>query len=304
MKNIFSITFLASSLAVSACATSTTSPTAKAPGTANADTAPKGKTMLSIQSTPSAAAAPMATTAFQASADVTVDTATAVFTSINFKGWEYDNDLSDEDGEDGSDDEKVSPESEDEVEETEESDSEANEDGDGDEDESIEKLDFTGPYFVDLLTGQSVPDLKTIELPSGLYSKVEFKLDAEETESGSKGKSLQFGGSMKVDGVWVKFVLNSSIDHEIKWQFAEPVSISASQVNALVLNMPLGQWLNADLVAALADAYRNGDFTMDANGAAVFVTEDSSLKDVMEKNLEGQGEIDHDHEAEDELDSE
>lgn len=288
---------------LAACSAETNEPAAKPVTAANA---PKATARLQIQGAAAPAPAPFSLQALAANG-VTIETASITVDEINFKGWEYDDEVNDHDENEVESEDESNEDSEDEVRTA----AEDVEDGAGDETEGeddaddgaaaeadeIEDVDFKGPFVVDLLTGISTPALGETVMPSGQYSEIEFKLDSAEDES--RG-SLEVAGQLDVDGVWHPFVLRNLRDEELKWKFTAPVAVTAREVNDLVLNMPLQQWVNDALVAAMADMVRSGDAVTDGTtGAYVFTSDSGDVADLLEANFENEGEVEHDDEGED-----
>ncbi len=290
-------------------------------GRLSAGDVPQATARLTIQAAAPAAAAPVQPLAFLANG-VTIEAATAVIAEVNLKGWEYEED-DEHEGDDGADEreeEEVEDDSaslsgallrgqaEDDSIDEEEADEASSEDTDdsGDEEDSedpeVENVDFKGPYHVDLLTGASTPPFGDSVLPSGAYRSVEFKLDAP--EDSTTAASIEIAGRFAVDGVYHPFILRNLRDEELKWDFAAPVSMSAAAVNELVLRIPLGQWVNAALVEAMAQSVRDGAVVPDADGVYLFTTETAAVADILEANLENEGGLEHDDGDDDEEDDE
>lgn len=290
MSNNKTIALTAAAL-LAACSAGTNDPAAKPITAANA---PKATARLQIQGAAAPAPAPFSLQALTANG-VTIETAAITVDEINFKGWEYDEDVNDHD-ENEAEGEDDSKDTEDEIktaaEDVEDGAGEETEvEGDEAEDDEIENVDFKGPFVVDLLTGVSTPALGETVMPSGQYSEIEFKLDSADDES--RG-SLEVTGQLDVDGVWHPFLLRNLRDEELKWKFPAPVAVTALQVNDLVLNMPLQQWVDDALVAAMADMVRSGAAVTDGTGVYVFTSDSGAVADLLEANFENEGGVEHD----------
>lgn len=274
----------------------------------------KGTATLTIQGAAAPAPSPFVPAALSLAGGVTIDSAKIVVKEVNFKGWDgFDDDEGDDDGEQesaGDDTAETSPAYARTAEDIEDGeDAEGAEDDDEDPALEAEEIDFKGPFIIDLLTGVSTPSLTQATLPEGNYSQVEFKLDSIETEAedgageaaaaGMTGSSVEIAGRIVIDGVEHAFKLLDYRDEELKWSFAQPVSISSAQVNDLVLSIPLDGWVNAAMVQGMVDAFHAGDVTGGTDGVLVFSTDVGNIADLLDKNITSAGEVEHDDDGED-----
>lgn len=68
-----------------------------------------------------------------------------------------------------------------------------------------ETIIVRGPIIVDLVTGTSTPDLSTVRIPAGTYSRIDFRLDDTTAESGLPTSDELYGRS---------FVASAAFEHE------------------------------------------------------------------------------------------
>jgi hypothetical protein len=300
------LTVLLAAAALAACSATATTTDKPAGGTS---AVAKGTTALKIEGAAAPAPAPFVAAALTLADGVTIESAKIVVKELNIKGWEgfQGEDETEADGHDAESTEDVTTATapryaaaaEDVNAEQPEAESE-------DPTLDAEKVDYSGPYVIDLLTGVSTPSLAEAKLPEGNYSQIEFKLDAIENESedgagdafaaAMTGASVEITGHIVIDGAAYGFKLLDTRDEELKWSFPQPVSISAAQVNSLVVSIPLDGWVNAAMVQAMIDAFHSGAVVPDANNVLVFTTE-GAIADLMDQNITTEGHVEH--EAED-----
>lgn len=182
---------------------------------------------------------------------------------------------------------------------------ETGDDEDGDGDDDGEEIEIRGPFIFNLLTGESFPDIGTIEIPSGIVKEIEIKIDdVEEDETLPDGVPADLAGhTLLVEGTFTDgdaatpFSLLLDFDEEVEFENLDGIEVSeVVDINAIIISFDVSSWLSGvDMAACVAD----GDVEV-ADDGTVVITEDSSsgdcsdIEDTIKDNIEASGTLDED----------
>ncbi len=171
-----------------------------------------------------------------------------------------------------------------------------------------DEIQFNGPFYYNLLSGEATPDLSSVILPSGLVKRVDLKLDDPDEgivlPSGVpdelKEHSVFFAGALMLDAGDTDFIMLLDDDKEIRFESATGATISeALDVNELLLTLDIGQWLQGVDIQSCVDS---GDI-LSIDGTLVIskdTTENEcgNIDDIIADNIEDSTDLDDDDSSE------
>jgi len=164
----------------------------------------------------------------------------------------------------------------------------------GEEVENEEEYEFHGPYVIDLLTGESDPELPLSEIESGIYTK----LDAEMAPTEEIEYSFYLHGTYSNDeeeGQKMDFEFSYMQSEDFKIENPDGFEITTDQINEVLVLIDLGILMSGvDLSLAEVD---------DVDGIIRLNKESNrDLADIVESNLEAASELDLDSDENGEID--
>jgi hypothetical protein len=168
-------------------------------------------------------------------------------------------------------------------------------------DESSNKIVIDGPFVIDLVTGQSTPDLSTIEVPAGVYKRIDFRVEDGDPSEGvvAEGSALDnrsFAGSFTFDDQGTPLTLRLSLRFNEDIRIEDPAGIDATgSAQALLTTFDISAWFaGLDISGCL----ENGDLRI-VDGE-VLVDDDalsgsgdcSDIENTLKTNMKNSGQID------------
>lgn len=181
---------------------------------------------------------------------------------------------------------------------------------DSSDDSEVEaKITLDGPYVFDLFTGQSLPDLSTFTVPSGVFRKVKFKVAEAKEEDGILGSNdILIGNSIVVEGTFndsdgashpFRMALKYNDDFEIKDE--NGVQVPEGNITAVTASLNVETWFAG---TNLQDCVKDGNLSYDANGILV-INETTSgqgscseVKNTIRENIKNSLELESEDESE------
>lgn len=176
-------------------------------------------------------------------------------------------------------------------------------------DSDINKLEFIGPYMVDLLTGVTYPELPQISIDTGLYTDIEMDIEKLNPSDRSgltgldsgvadtlEGYSLYLSGTYTEGSTTVDFTLyydqTDEFEFSAQGESTKGFVIDDTGLNDIIVAFRLNEWFRFDnsdtnngLSVSFPDA--SADIVLDAN------TNDDVM-DVIEDNIEDSAEYGED----------
>jgi hypothetical protein len=168
-------------------------------------------------------------------------------------------------------------------------------------DESSNKVVIDGPFVIDLVTGQSTPDLSLIEVPAGVYKRIDFRVEDGDPDEGvvATGSALDnrsFAGSFTFDEQGTPLTLRLSLRFNEDIRIEDSAGIDASgAAQALLAKFDISAWFaGVDISSCLAA----GELTI--NNSEVLVDEDalsgsgdcSDIENTLKTNMKNSGQLD------------
>jgi hypothetical protein len=168
-------------------------------------------------------------------------------------------------------------------------------------DEDSDKIVIDGPFVIDLVTGQTTPDLSAIEVPAGVYKRIDFRVEDGDPDEGvvAAGSALDdrsFAGSFTFDDQGTPLTLRLSLRFNEDIRLEDPAGIDASgSAQALLAKFDISAWFaGLDISGCLAD----GELTNE-NGE-VLVDDDvlsgsgdcSDIENTLKTNMKNSGQLD------------
>ncbi|MBI2897887.1 MAG: hypothetical protein HYY06_30290 [Deltaproteobacteria bacterium] len=161
-------------------------------------------------------------------------------------------------------------------------------DDDGERDDgSSAKLVVEGPFVVDLLTGETTPDLSTARVPTGVYERVDYRIEDADPEDGVVAASDPLAG--------VSLVLRATSDRgslTVRLRFNEdvrieaPAGIEVASDGALVAALRLDAWFD-DVPLSECIEEAGGDVVIDEDASG----ECGDLEPALKDNIKNSGQL-------------
>ncbi len=202
-----------------------------------------------------------------------------------------------------------------------------------------QKLEFPGPFVVDLIANTVTPSLDTVTIDSGRYTQIELKLDKiEGDEDDDEGSQLVdpsdplFGNSIYVEGLYsgvtatdrvtdVLFIMSYDIDEEFELTTVDPVTGVADssvgftaeegEVNPIIIAFRLLKWFDFSNTETNEDGvdFTSLMVTQDTSGADIILLDENAegvnevIREVIEENIEESADYGEDKDGDGDLDS-
>ena len=137
--------------------------------------------------------------------------------------------------------------------------------------DSTETVTFEGPYVFDLLRQTATPEWVPVEIPEGLYKRMDIRVDDAETVDGllMEGDPL-LGNSIYVSGLFSyeerddrQFEISFQFNEDIRFENDEGVSLSREFSRQLQAYLVVQDWFTGTNIAA---CLMNGDMELDTAG--------------------------------------
>lgn len=147
------------------------------------------------------------------------------------------------------------------------------------------KIKVAGPIMFDLLTGSSTPSLADLDIPSGVYRKIEFRFDKDCNDPEG---NIQIEGSVTDSSdVDHAYAIDLKYDDDFEIESDDDVQVVEGDTNELFATLFLNQWFsNIDLVGCID----NGNLVPDGSGI-IQINESTdasgSCENIYEDVLEG-----------------
>ncbi len=122
--------------------------------------------------------------------------------------------------------------------------------------EQQNEIEFDGPFFINLLTNESIPEIPSAELLPGIYEEIELEIEVADALNGLDREvpvpeladySLVLEGHYTpTSSQPIAFKLTADIDEEIELQAdsTQVLEINADTMNNLIIAFRLRQWFN------------------------------------------------------------
>lgn len=127
-----------------------------------------------------------------------------------------------------------------------------------------------GPIVVNLLTGESTPDLRKVAIPAGVYKRIDFRIDDAKDQGLAatdplNNNSFVATASFVRNGQPSTLSLALSFNEDLRVEEAEGVQVSGDEGELLLLLKPDG-WLSDIPVIQCLNA---GDLAVDSSGVVL-----------------------------------
>lgn len=130
--------------------------------------------------------------------------------------------------------------------------------------DSEDKLHIEGPFRVNLITGESVPSLEGIMIPTGVYKRIDFRVADDVGD-----EAFSVTSTMDYEGASLTFNLSLDFNEDIRIESQGGVNVEEGQ--DLLLSFVAKDWLSGiDLLGCID----NGDVELD--GTSVTIGDGSS----------------------------
>ena len=168
-------------------------------------------------------------------------------------------------------------------------------------DESSNKIIIDGPFVIDLVTGQATPDLNNIEVPAGVYKRIDFRVEDGDPDEGvvAAGSALDdrsFSGSFSFDDQGTPLTLRLSLRFNEDIRLEDPAGIDASgSAQSLLTKFNISAWFaGLDISGCLANgelAIVDGEVLVD-DDALSGSGDCSDIENTLKTNMKNSGQID------------
>ncbi len=183
-----------------------------------------------------------------------------------------------------------------------------NDDGDDNDGDDEDKVVVEGPFIADLIQGTSTPSLTTLLIPSGLYTRIDVRIEESKAEDGLLaaddpllGRSLYARGSFEYQGAAHELRLRLKFNEDVRFESKTGIEVAETAANDVVLSLDENAWFKGVNLTACLD---EGDLTLEADGSLV-IDEDSGdgecgdIENVIKDNIEASGSSFEDDEDDD-----
>jgi hypothetical protein len=148
------------------------------------------------------------------------------------------------------------------------------------------KIVIDGPFEVDLVAGTATPSLDDVQIPVGLYARVDFRVEDNPDDVSFAGLAgFQYQGD--------DMTLDFSFDFNEDIRIEDPAGISVDEDSDLIAEFVVDNWLAGIDVGSCID---DGDVTV--SGSTVQVDESSTsgdcsdIEDTIKDNMKNSGQLD------------
>lgn len=182
------------------------------------------------------------------------------------------------------------------------------EDGDDNEADEEDKVVVAGPFIADLIQGTSTPSLTALLIPSGLYTRIDVRIEESKAEDGLLaaddpllGRSLYARGSFEYQGATHELRLRLKFNEDVRFESKTGIEVAETAANDVVLSLDENAWFKGVNLTACLD---EGNLTLEADGSLV-IDEDSGedecgdIENVIKDNIEASGSSFRDDEDDD-----
>lgn len=135
-----------------------------------------------------------------------------------------------------------------------------------------EKIRIDGPWDVDLITGQTTPELPTIEVPLGTLTRIDVRFDP----SAATDLTLTAAGTTTFDGQPTPFTLALKFDEVARFDASSGIKLSPKIIEDTFLRLDPSSWF---ATLPLTQCAADGDLPID-NGTIVLEDGKSSCSKV------------------------
>lgn len=176
------------------------------------------------------------------------------------------------------------------------------------------ELVIEGPFVFDMVSQTSTPDLSDLQIPSGVYKEIEFRIDDAEVEDGVvtsgdelDGHSLVAAGQfLDLEGNAQNFELRLNFNEEWEIENEAGIEVVEGLNNNILLQFAGAGWFEA---VDLATCFADDELEVDESGV-VQISEETSgsgdcsdIESLIKDNIKQKVELDKD-ESEDDSDDE
>ena len=136
---------------------------------------------------------------------------------------------------------------------------------------SEDKISIDGPFVINLMTGESTPAIGEFTIQSGLYKRIDVRLDDSKATDGLVDSSdvlfentLVVAGNFDYDNVLGRsFSIILKFNEDVRFEEPGGILIDENALNDVVLNLLVDEWLQGiDITTCLED----GDLILDGDG--------------------------------------
>jgi hypothetical protein len=156
------------------------------------------------------------------------------------------------------------------------------------EDDDGAKLEVEGPFVVDLLTGETTPDLSAVRVPALRYQRVDYRIEDADPEDGVVSESDPLAGlSLWLEATYDEGTLTVRLRFNEDVRLEDPAGVDvAGSGGSLIAALRLSSWFDG---VPLAEC-------IDQAGGDVVVGEDASgecgdLEPALKDNIKNSGRI-------------
>ena len=162
-----------------------------------------------------------------------------------------------------------------------------------DEDDSVdcedEKIRFSGPFTIDLFTGEGEPALEDFSLPAGVYKQIDIRFDKSEDAGQAlgpddvlEGTTFVIEGRDVAEGMPIRIKIGLNIEAKFKDQTG--ISLEEESPKDIVLSLDPLNWLDA---ISLHDCIADGEFRTE-DGVVVIDSDGQNKCKTLEQDLRAQ----------------
>lgn len=154
---------------------------------------------------------------------------------------------------------------------------------DGDSSNDTDSLEnttkVTGPFIVDLITGIATPAIGEIELPVGIYERIDVRLDDVKSNSTIDSSDDLFENTFVVKGTCDydttagrPFTIILKFNEDVRFESVNGINVSSVGVADILLTLNVSEWLEG---VNITKALEDGDLLLE-NGNITIVDEDGN----------------------------
>lgn len=144
---------------------------------------------------------------------------------------------------------------------------------------------ISGPFVVDLISGVAMPAIDEIELPVGLYKRIDVRLDDVKDSDGIidstddlNDNTLIVKGTFDYDGNSERpFEIRLKLNEDVRFESATGIEISSVGVTDILLNLKVSEWLET---TDITDALNKDEISLENNGSLVLTDESAGSSDL------------------------
>lgn len=135
---------------------------------------------------------------------------------------------------------------------------------------SGDKIVINGPFEIDLATGVSTPDLSSVEIPVGTYSRIDFRVD-----NVGDAPSLELVALFKHEGTDMTLDLSLDFNEDIRIESPQGVVIDGE--SNLVAQFVVNNWLGG---VNIGDCMDNGNLSITGNHVLIDESTSGGCSDI------------------------